>query len=107
MSNSKNTIIGFVLIFAILIGYYFLTAPSKEELLEQRRIQDSLMIVQRQRDSVAQLVQAERMVAEEQKKSLIPWLRRVRNLKGKIFHCCVTSSALSHLLLKVKKSNIL
>ncbi len=70
MSNSKNTIIGFVLIFAILIGYYFLTAPSKEELLEQRRKQDSLMIVQRQRDSVAQLVQAERMVAEEQKKIL-------------------------------------
>lgn len=70
MSNSKNTIIGFVLIFAILIGYYFLTAPSKEELLEQRRKQDSLMIVQQQRDSVAQLVQAERMVAEEQKKIL-------------------------------------
>ncbi|NTV84531.1 MAG: membrane protein insertase YidC, partial [Bacteroidales bacterium] len=70
MSNSKNTIIGFVLIFAILIGYYFLTAPSKEELLEQRRKQDSLMMAQRQRDSVAQLVQAERMVAEEQKKIL-------------------------------------
>jgi YidC/Oxa1 family membrane protein insertase len=53
MDNTKNTIIGFVLIFAILIGYYFITAPSKEELLEQRRKQDSLMMVQRQRDSLA------------------------------------------------------
>ena len=35
MGNSKNTVIGFLLIFAILIGYYFLTAPSKEELAEQ------------------------------------------------------------------------
>jgi YidC/Oxa1 family membrane protein insertase len=51
--NNKNTIIGFLLIFAILIGYYFLTAPSQEELQEQRRRQDSIAFAQRQRDSLA------------------------------------------------------
>jgi YidC/Oxa1 family membrane protein insertase len=66
MSNTKNTIIGFILIFAILIGYYFLTAPSKEELLEQRQRQDSILNVQRQRDSIAQLAQAERLKTDEQ-----------------------------------------
>ena len=58
MSNSRNTIIGFLLIFGILIGYYFLTAPSKEEIAEKRR-QDSLAIVQRQLDSVAMARKAE------------------------------------------------
>ncbi len=58
--NNKNTIIGFLLIFAILIGYYFLTAPSKEEILEQRRKQDSLLALQRQRDSLAIATQLQR-----------------------------------------------
>jgi len=67
MNNTKNTIIGFVLIFSILIGYYFLTAPSQKELLEQRHKQDSIMNVQRQQDSIVQLVQTERMLVDEQK----------------------------------------
>jgi YidC/Oxa1 family membrane protein insertase len=66
MSNTKNTIIGFVLIFGILIGYYFLTAPSKEELIEQRHRQDSIMNVQRQRDSIAMVAQSERLKNEGQ-----------------------------------------
>jgi YidC/Oxa1 family membrane protein insertase len=66
MDNTKNTIIGFVLIFAILVGYYFLTAPSKEELQEQRHRQDSIMMAQRQQDSIAQLGQVERMKIAEQ-----------------------------------------
>jgi YidC/Oxa1 family membrane protein insertase len=67
MSNTKYTIIGFVLIFSILVGYYFLTAPSKEELLEQRHKQDSMMTVQRQKDSIAQVALEERMKIEQQK----------------------------------------
>ena len=67
MDNTKNTIIGFVLIFAILIGYYFITAPSKEELQEQRRKQDSILMVQHRSDSIAQLALTERMKNEEQK----------------------------------------
>ena len=41
----RNTITGFSLIFLILIGYYWYTAPSAEE----------QAIFQRQRDSVARI----------------------------------------------------
>jgi YidC/Oxa1 family membrane protein insertase len=67
MSNAKNTIVGFILIFAILIGYYYLTAPSKEEIQEQKRKQDSILSVQRQRDSIAAITQGEALRAQEQK----------------------------------------
>lgn len=50
--KDKNTIIGFLLIFGILIGYYFLTAPSKEELAERRHKQDSILAAQRMKDSL-------------------------------------------------------
>jgi YidC/Oxa1 family membrane protein insertase len=69
MNNSKNTIIGFLLIFAILIGYYFLTSPSKEELVERQRKQDSVMMAQRQRDSIQQQALGERAITEQQKPS--------------------------------------
>jgi YidC/Oxa1 family membrane protein insertase len=67
MNNSKNTIIGFLLIFSILIGYYFLTSPSKEELMERQRKQDSVMMAQLQRDSLAQIGLNERAKLEQQK----------------------------------------
>ena len=51
--KDRNTIVGFLLIFGILIGYYFLTAPSKEELAERQRKQDSLLALQRTRDSLS------------------------------------------------------
>ena len=68
MSNTKNTIIGFLLIFAILVGYYLLTAPSKEELQEQRRKQDSVMMVKRQQDSLSRAREAERLVSDAQQR---------------------------------------
>jgi YidC/Oxa1 family membrane protein insertase len=52
MSN-RNSIIGFILIFAILIGYYLITSPSKEELAERQRKQDSVLAVKRLQDSLA------------------------------------------------------
>ena len=55
----KNTVTGLLLIFAILIGYSILSRPSKEEIAR----------VQRQRDSIARIDQAERMrLAEEARK---------------------------------------
>jgi YidC/Oxa1 family membrane protein insertase len=50
--KDRNTIIGFLLIFGILIGYYFLTAPSKEELAARKHKQDSILIAQHLRDSL-------------------------------------------------------
>ena len=41
----KNQILGFVLIFAVLIGWSIWTAPSKEEIAERQRVQDSLELV--------------------------------------------------------------
>jgi len=46
---SRDNIIGLVLIAVILIGYSIFMAPSQEERMETRRIQDSLAIVQQQR----------------------------------------------------------
>lgn len=43
----KNTIIGFVLIAAILGGYFFLTQPSEEEIAQQLKYNDSIALVQK------------------------------------------------------------
>ncbi|MCB0641143.1 MAG: membrane protein insertase YidC [Phaeodactylibacter sp.] len=51
----RNTIVGFVLIFGILIAWQQFMKPSAEELAEQERIQDSLLQDQLFRDSVARL----------------------------------------------------
>jgi len=58
MSN-RNSIIGFVLIFAILIGYYLITSPSKEELADRQRKQDSMIMARRVQDSLAIVRQIE------------------------------------------------
>ena len=44
----KNTWIGFALIAAIIVGFSFLNRPSKEELAERKRVQDSIALVQAQ-----------------------------------------------------------
>jgi len=61
----KNTVIGFTLIFFLMIGWFYFTMPSEEELAQQRRdqaIQDSLaQIEQTYREEAAP---AEEMVEE-------------------------------------------
>ncbi len=45
----KNTVIGFSLIFILMIGWFYFTMPSEEQVAEQRRqqaIQDSLAMVE-------------------------------------------------------------
>ena len=41
----KNTIIGFILIFAIILGFNWLNRPSEEQLAEQQRMRDSIAVV--------------------------------------------------------------
>jgi len=43
----KNTVIGFILIFLVVIGFSYLNRPSKEQIAQQR-VQDSLAIAARQ-----------------------------------------------------------
>jgi YidC/Oxa1 family membrane protein insertase len=50
---NKNSIIGFILIAAIMIGYSIWMAPSKEELAAKKRKQDSIArVLQQYNDSV-------------------------------------------------------
>ncbi|MDR0864561.1 MAG: membrane protein insertase YidC [Candidatus Symbiothrix sp.] len=44
----KNTIIGFILIVAVLIGFSYLNRPSPEQLAAQQRYRDSIALVQQQ-----------------------------------------------------------
>ena len=44
----KKTWIGFILIAAIIIGFSFINRPSKEELAERKRVQDSIALVHAQ-----------------------------------------------------------
>jgi YidC/Oxa1 family membrane protein insertase len=57
---NKNTVIGLVLVFAIMMGYMYLTQPSKEELQEKARL-DSINRVKYQeqvyRDSLERVYQ--------------------------------------------------
>ena len=53
----KNTWIGFALIAAIIVGFSFLNRPSKEELAERQRVQDSIALVQAMEYEAAQMAQ--------------------------------------------------
>ena len=52
----KNTVIGFVLIFLVLIGFQFITKPTEAQ-LEAARIQDSIAYAEQQKVQEAILVQ--------------------------------------------------
>jgi len=67
---NRNSIIGFILIAGILIGYFIWMSPSDEELTERKRMSDSLAVIKRHQDSIA-LVQAIReKEAREQQENL-------------------------------------
>ncbi|MCW0482902.1 membrane protein insertase YidC [Gaoshiqia sediminis] len=51
----KNTIVGMVLIFAILIGFSYLNKPSQEEIEAARRRQDSIAQVEAERRQEAEV----------------------------------------------------
>ncbi|MBN2615943.1 MAG: membrane protein insertase YidC [Bacteroidales bacterium] len=57
---NKNSIVGFLLIAAIMVGYSIWMSPSKEELAREKQKQDSIaQVMQRQNDSLkaAQAIQ--------------------------------------------------
>ncbi|MBC8485809.1 MAG: membrane protein insertase YidC [Bacteroidetes bacterium] len=57
---NRNTIIGLVLIFAILFGFWYFNKPSEEEIAADRHRQDSIAQVRRTEDSIARIMLAER-----------------------------------------------
>ena len=51
MNNNKSTVIGWILIFAVMVGFIWMNQPSEELLAEQARLkaaQDSIALVQAQ-----------------------------------------------------------
>lgn len=62
----KNTWIGFLLIAAIIVGFTLLTRPSKEELAQRQRYNDSIALVQ-QMEFEAQQISAALAAENEQK----------------------------------------
>ena len=65
----KNTWIGFALIAVIIIGFSFFNRPSKEELANRQRVQDSIALVQAMEAEATrlaeQLTQQQAQAAEE------------------------------------------
>lgn len=47
----KNTLVGFLLIGAVLIGFSLLSRPSKEEIAQRQRYQDSIQVVAQQEEA--------------------------------------------------------
>ena len=53
MNNNKSTVIGWGLIFAVMVGFIWMNQPSEEQLAEQARlkaVQDSIALVQAQQE---------------------------------------------------------
>ncbi|GHV56127.1 membrane protein insertase YidC [Bacteroidia bacterium] len=64
----RNTIIGFVLILLVLVGFSYLNRPSQEQIEAQRRYQDSIAMVQHQQQ-VEEMANA--VVAEQQATTIL------------------------------------
>lgn len=69
----RNSIIGLLLIFGILMGYAYFNQPSAEQLAEQKRLSDSIALVEQTKQLEAQKIKAStkatKIVAEEIKDS--------------------------------------
>jgi YidC/Oxa1 family membrane protein insertase len=70
----KNTIIGLVLIFAIFIAWSVWMSPSKEDIEKQKRIQDSLVMVQMRKDSLNQALETTKEIKNVLPVSMQPYI---------------------------------
>jgi len=61
----KNTIIGFVLILAIVIGFTQLSKPSDKEIAAQKRYNDSIALVEQNKTSSQALVDSTKAIAND------------------------------------------
>ena len=61
MNNNKSTVIGWILIFAVMVGFIYLNQPTEEQLAEQARlkaVQDSIAMVEAQKELDKSLAEA-------------------------------------------------
>ena len=75
----KNTWIGFGLIAAVIIGFSIFNKPSKEELAERQRVQDSINVVMLQEQKAKEISEAiAKQLLEEQKDTLTQEEQRIQ-----------------------------
>ncbi|MCK4678475.1 MAG: membrane protein insertase YidC [Bacteroidales bacterium] len=67
---NRNTIIGLVLVFGLMIAYSYLTKPSKEELAQRKWEQDSISLVQMYKQDSIRIAEATIKAEEEKRKGL-------------------------------------
>ncbi len=60
----RNTIIGFILIILVFIGFTWLNRPSQEKIEAQKRYQDSIAVVQQQAEMQAAMAQEQTLQAD-------------------------------------------
>lgn len=82
----KNTATGFVLIFFLMLGWFYFTMPSEEELAQQRQeqvVQDSLAQIERnQQDSLDQVGQPEEQESERSEPTISEDVDDVLEVRG-------------------------
>ena len=61
----KNTIIGLLLMMAVIFGFTWLTSPSEAERAEQQRIQDSIAAVSQEQTQRPQTAAVDTLTAED------------------------------------------
>ena len=62
MNNNKSTVIGWILIFAVMVGFIWMNQPSEEQLAEQARVramQDSIAMVEAQKEIDKSIAEAQ------------------------------------------------
>ncbi|SMO58374.1 membrane protein insertase YidC [Gracilimonas mengyeensis] len=92
----KNTVTGFVLIFLLMLGWFYFTMPSEEELAQQRREQaesDSLALIEARQDSIAESEQVTSQEADRQEPSISEETDEVPETRGLFGNSTVTEES--------------
>ncbi len=66
----KQQGIGFLLLFVLLVAWYFVTAPSAEEIARQQQIQDSIQLVQAQQTELPEEAKEEINALQNEKAAI-------------------------------------
>jgi YidC/Oxa1 family membrane protein insertase len=63
----KNTVIGFILIILVLVGFFFLNRPSQEQIEAQKRYQDSIANLKQSQTDEQQAATIQQQLIEDKK----------------------------------------
>ncbi|MDR1373006.1 MAG: membrane protein insertase YidC [Dysgonamonadaceae bacterium] len=75
----KNTVIGFVLIFLVLIGFSYLNQPSKDQIARQKQYSDSIALILAQQAAEEKAISTKLAVASENQPDSLADIRLIEN----------------------------